>query len=187
MADRKTYAKTVAELQGRLELAVEELRRSFTPVQFADSFHQLEQRMGQFVALEAQLRQKDDVIAMRDDQIEILRQHLTNIQKHVLDVSGLFAQLPRSIEEVEIMMVENDEYRRKLGMDPQSQERVQQKLLELQAKRRAGEQVSASDLNQVAQANKTGAKLDKLQKAAADALATVAQTVGSPDAIVQAK
>lgn len=181
MSDRKTYAKTVAELQGRLELAVEELRRSFTPVQFADSFKNLEERMSQLVALESQLRQKDDVIAMRDDQIELLRQHLTNIQKHVLDVSSLFAQLPRSVEEVEVMMVENDEFRRRLGMDAASQERVQQKLLELRAKRKAGEQISQADIHSI---GKAGDKLGKLQKAASDALASVANSIGADDAKV---
>jgi regulator of replication initiation timing len=139
--DRKQYARTVGELQGRMEMAIEELRRSFTPVQFAESVGQLESRMTSLCALEAQLRQKDDVIAMRDDQIHTLQQHMTKTESQMSQISSVFLHLPKSVEEIELLLVEVDEYRRRLGVDPETQEMVQIRLLELQAKRRAGEPV----------------------------------------------
>ena len=75
-------------------------------------------------------------------------------------------------------MVENDEFRRRLGMDAASQERVQQKLLELRAKRKAGETISPNEIQNIGRA---GDKLGKLQKAAADALASVASNVGATE------
>jgi len=140
-ADRKNYARTVGELQGRMEMAIEELRRSFTPTQFASSVSQLEERMASLCALEAQLRQKDDIIAMRDDQILVLQKHMAKVESQMAQVSSVFLHLPKSVEEVELLMVEVDEYRRRLGIDPETQEMIQIRLLELQAKRRAGEPV----------------------------------------------
>ena len=138
--DRRTYARTVMELQGRMELVIEELRHSFTPAQFSSNISNLEQRVSNLFAVEAQLRQKDDIIAMKDDEIQQLTEHATKTERHIHEVSSVFSRLPRSVEEVEELLVEVDEYRRRLQSDPEVQEMLQIRLLELQAKRRVAEQ-----------------------------------------------
>jgi hypothetical protein len=138
--DRRTYARTVMELQGRMELVVEELRHSFTPAQFSSNISSLEQRVSNLFAVEAQLRQKDDIIAVKDDEIQQLREHAAQTEKHIQEVSAVFSKLPRSVEEIEELLVEVDEYRRRLQNDPEVQEMLQIRLLELQARRRVTEQ-----------------------------------------------
>ena len=141
VSDRKNYARTIAELQGRIEMTIEELRRSFAPGQFADSISQLEARVGGLFSLESQLRQKDDIIALKDDQIHQLQDHVQRTERKINEVSSVFMQLPKSVEEVEMLMVEVDEYRRRLGVDAEMQEMIQIRLLELQAKRKAGDKL----------------------------------------------
>lgn len=133
--DRKMYAKVVDELQGRMEMVVEELRHGFKPVQFAANLSELEGRISNLFALESQLRQKDDIIAMRDDEISLLKEHIVAVEQQVQQVSTVFAKLPRSVEEVEQLLVEVDEYRRRLGEDADVQELIQLRLLELSARR----------------------------------------------------
>lgn len=135
--DRRTYATAVDELQGRLEMVVEELRHGFTPVQFSANISDLEGRISNLFALESQLRQKDDIIAIRDDEIALLKEHVARVESQVEQVSAIFSQLPRSVEEVEQLTVEVDEYRRRLGDDAETQEMVQLRLLELKARRQA--------------------------------------------------
>jgi hypothetical protein len=135
--DRRTYATAVDELQGRLEMVVEELRHGFTPVQFSANISDLEGRISNLFALESQLRQKDDIIAIRDDEIALLKEHVARVEGQVEQVSAIFSQLPRSVEEVEQLTVEVDEYRRRLGDDAETQEMVQLRLLELKARRQA--------------------------------------------------
>lgn len=135
--DRRTYATAVDELQGRLEMVVEELRHGFTPVQFSANISDLEGRISNLFALESQLRQKDDIIAIRDDEIALLKEHVARVEAQVEQVSAIFSQLPRSVEEVEQLIVEVDEYRRRLGDDTETQEMVQLRLLELKARRQA--------------------------------------------------
>ena len=180
--DRKQYARTIGELQGRMELAVEELRRSFTPVQFAETIGNLEQRVSNLFALESQLRQKDDLIASRDDTIQQLKTHVEKVDKHMAQVSSVFMHLPRSVEEVELLMVEVDEYRRRLGMDPETQEMVQIRLLELQAKRKAGEPIpSHLDLGTGHSATgKSSAEMERLRHLT-DAMSSLAASIARED------
>jgi chromosome segregation ATPase len=138
--DRRTYARTVMELQGRMELVVEELRHSFTPAQFSSNISNLEQRVSNLFAVEAQLRQKDDLLAARDDEIQQLRDHQNSMERQISEVSSVFSKLPRSVAEVEELLVEVDEYRRRLQHDPEVQEMLQIRLLELQARRSVAQQ-----------------------------------------------
>lgn len=138
--DRKQYAKVVDELQGRLEMVAEELRHGFKPVQFTANLAELEGRISNLFALESQLRQKDDIIAMRDDEIAMLKEHLATMDKRIQQVSTIFTKLPRSVEEVEQLLVEVDEYRRRLGNDTETQEIIQLRLLELRARKQTDAQ-----------------------------------------------
>jgi hypothetical protein len=141
IGDRKGYAKIMGELQGRMEMMVEELRQSFTPVQFSANIQDLEMRVSNLFSLESQLRQKDDIIAIKDDEIQTLKEHAAAVDQQIQEVSAVFSHLPVSVEEVERLLVEVDEYRRRLAHDPETQELIQIRLLDLNVKRKAGGKV----------------------------------------------
>ena len=145
--ERRMYAQTIAEVQGRMELIIEELRHAFTPSEFAASMGKLEDRMANLIAVEQQLRHKDDIIAMRDDDIRLLRESAAQLEAHVGTISSVFLQLPQSVDEVEALLVELDEYRRRLGVDTNVQAAVRQRLLDLHAKKKANEEISGVDMD----------------------------------------
>jgi hypothetical protein len=177
--DRKNFGRAMGELQGRMEMMVEELRRSFTPVQFAENIDNLENRVAALYSLEGQLKQKDDIIAFKDDEILRLKEHLERINEQVTKVSSVFLHLPKSVEEVELLMVEVDEYRRRLGLDPETQEMIQIRLLELQAKRKAGAK-AMDDLIPKSKDGKSAVELQRLKELAAT-LQSVASAAAHED------
>ena len=138
LQDRKDYADTLGEVQGRMELIIEELRNAFTPHEFATSVGKLEERMGSLLHVEQQLKHKDDIIGMKDDELSLVRENASALEHHVRQVSSVFLQLPHSVAEVEAMLIEVDEYRRRLGMDSDVQSSIRHRVLALQAKRKTG-------------------------------------------------
>lgn len=146
LKDRREYADTLGEVQGRMELIIEELRNAFTPQEFAASVGKLEERMGSLLHVEQQLKHKDDVIGMKDDELSVVRENAAALERHVRAVSSVFLQLPHSVGEVEALLVEVDEYRRRVGMDPETQAAIRHRLLALQAKRKTGAPIEADEV-----------------------------------------
>ena len=98
------------------------------------------QRIAGLTALEAQLKQKDDLIAVRDDEVQKLRLRLAMFERNVNTISAVFLQFPHSMEEMEMMIIENEEFRKMAGQNAELEERVKLRQLELQARRQQQQQ-----------------------------------------------
>eukprot|EP01065_Artemidia_motanka_P034340 TRINITY_DN4167_c0_g2_i1.p1 TRINITY_DN4167_c0_g2~~TRINITY_DN4167_c0_g2_i1.p1 ORF type:complete len:1073 (+),score=314.90 TRINITY_DN4167_c0_g2_i1:53-3271(+) len=135
--ERKEFSGLLGEVQGRMEMAVEELKTSQSTAELAAEVANLEQRVAGLAALEAQLKQKDDVIALRDDEIQRLKLRLAMFEQSVNNVSSCFLQFPHTIEEMETILIENEEFRRVAcaGENTELQERIKLRRLDVEAQR----------------------------------------------------
>ena len=98
------------------------------------------QRIAGLTALEAQLKQKDDLIAVRDDEIQKLKLRLAMFERNVNNISAVFLQFPHSMEEMEMMIIENEEFRKMAGQNAELEERVRLRQLEIQARKQQQQQ-----------------------------------------------
>eukprot|EP00756_Hemistasia_phaeocysticola_P021038 Hpha_TRINITY_DN15753_c4_g15::TRINITY_DN15753_c4_g15_i1::g.39311::m.39311 len=135
LEERREFSGLLGEVQGRMEMAVEELKSSQSTAELACELANLECRVGGLATLESQLTQKDDVIALRDDEIQRLKLRLAMFEKSINDVSNVFLEFPQSIEEMEAMLVENEEFRKVASGDAELQERARLRRAELERQR----------------------------------------------------
>jgi len=133
--ERKLFTSVLAEVQGRMELSVEELRRGQRTEDLALAVNKMEHRVSGLTALEAQLLQKDDLIAMKDDEIQRMSMQLVAFEKNVNQISAVFLRFPRSVHDMEKLIVEHEEFGKAIGENSELQEAITIRLLQIQAKR----------------------------------------------------
>eukprot|EP00759_Apiculatamorpha_spiralis_P024151 PhF_6_TR27833/c0_g1_i1/m.40611 len=133
--ERRLFASLLAEVQGRMELSVEELRRAQRTEDLALAMEKMEHRISGLTALESQLSQKDDIIALKDDEIQRLAMHLAVFEKNVNQISAVFLRFPHNIDDMERLLIEHEEYKRCIGDNPEINEAIAIRVLETQAKR----------------------------------------------------
>ena len=121
-------------------MAIEELKSAQSTTELASELSNLEQRIGGLTALEGQLKQKDDLIAVREDEVQKLKLKLAMFERNVNNISAVFLQFPQCLDEMEVMIIENEEYRKMAGHNAELEERVKLRQLELQARKQQQQQ-----------------------------------------------
>ncbi|KEG14817.1 hypothetical protein DQ04_00291030 [Trypanosoma grayi] len=96
---------------------------------------EIENRLEHLKVSEQLLRQKDDLIAVRDDELRVLRSRLGAVEETVSRVSSLFYHVPYTVEDVEAQLLELNEYRQRYGRSEKIDEAVAMQLLELASAR----------------------------------------------------
>ncbi|RNF00109.1 hypothetical protein TraAM80_07792 [Trypanosoma rangeli] len=79
--------------------------------------------------------EREDQIAARDDEILVLKNCVQSLESRMRHVSSLFQHIPYSVEGVESLLLELNEYRRRYGRSEEIEELVALRLLELEAPR----------------------------------------------------
>jgi len=143
LEERKHFSSLLSEVQGRMEMAVEELKRAQSTQELASEVQSLEHRIAGLTALEGQLKQKDDLIAVRDDEVQRLKLKLAMFERNVNNISAVFLQFPHSLEDMETLIIEVEEYRKMAGRSAELDERVRLRQLELRARRKQRQQQGA--------------------------------------------
>eukprot|EP01062_Namystynia_karyoxenos_P016395 TRINITY_DN15984_c0_g1_i1.p1 TRINITY_DN15984_c0_g1~~TRINITY_DN15984_c0_g1_i1.p1 ORF type:complete len:1060 (+),score=455.52 TRINITY_DN15984_c0_g1_i1:81-3260(+) len=143
LRERQEFSGLLGEVQGRMEMAVEELKNGQSTAELAAEVCNLEQRVAGLAALESQLKQKDDCIALRDDELQQLRLKLAMFERNVNNISAVFLQFPHSIEEMELMIVENEEFRNAMSGSQEVEERIKLRRLDMEARRAQHQRESA--------------------------------------------
>ncbi|KAJ9457047.1 hypothetical protein DIPPA_31334 [Diplonema papillatum] len=133
--ERRQFTQVLGEVQGRMEMAIEDLKRAQSTTELASEMANLEARIAGLTTLESQLKQKDDLIAVRDDEIQKLKLRLAMFERNVNNISAVFLQFPHSLEEMELMVIENEEFRKMAGENAEIEERVRLRQLEMQARK----------------------------------------------------
>eukprot|EP01065_Artemidia_motanka_P034339 TRINITY_DN4167_c0_g1_i1.p2 TRINITY_DN4167_c0_g1~~TRINITY_DN4167_c0_g1_i1.p2 ORF type:complete len:560 (+),score=277.43 TRINITY_DN4167_c0_g1_i1:2092-3771(+) len=136
LEERRHFSALLSEVQGRMEMAVEELKRAQSTQELAAEVQNLEQRIAGLTALEGQLKQKDDLIAVKDDEAQRLKLKLAMFERNVNNISAVFLQFPHSLEDLETLIIEVEEYRKMAGRSVEFDERVKLRQLELRSRRK---------------------------------------------------
>eukprot|EP01062_Namystynia_karyoxenos_P036718 TRINITY_DN26754_c0_g1_i2.p1 TRINITY_DN26754_c0_g1~~TRINITY_DN26754_c0_g1_i2.p1 ORF type:complete len:1151 (+),score=446.78 TRINITY_DN26754_c0_g1_i2:71-3523(+) len=135
LAERRGFSSLLAEVRARMMAAVEDMRNERTR-ELADGIRGLDKTISGMSAVDAQLRQKDDLLAAKDDLIQQLRGKLGAYEQHLSNISCVFMQFPDSLADLETLVLESDEYRQMVGRPPEFQERVRLRRLQIEADRR---------------------------------------------------
>ncbi|RNF26967.1 uncharacterized protein Tco025E_00772 [Trypanosoma conorhini] len=95
----------------------------------------IDTRLGHLSSSALACMERDDQLAVRDDEIRVLRNRVQSLEDSALRVSSLFKHIPYSVEGVESLLLELNEYRQRYGRSEEIEELVALRLLELAAAR----------------------------------------------------
>ncbi|EAN93706.1 hypothetical protein TcCL_NonESM03787 [Trypanosoma cruzi] len=90
-------------------------------------------RLGHLSSSTRKWMERDDQVAARDDEIRVLKNRVQSLESSILRVSSLFQHIPYTIEDVESLLLEVNEYRQRYGRNEEIEELVALRLLELAA------------------------------------------------------
>ena len=139
--EQKKYGTTISNLHCRIEQCVEDIRVSLDPLKFSSQFNTLDDRLKELYKLESDFQIKDDIIASKDDEITRLKQYCENINTQIKNVSELFTNFPQSVEDLEKIIIELEEYR-KYCTDIEIKRNIKTKQLEYITKCHLGNKIS---------------------------------------------
>ncbi|KAJ9463465.1 hypothetical protein DIPPA_07512 [Diplonema papillatum] len=112
--ERKAFSYILGEVQSRLETAVDDLHSVQSTDTFAARVGELSQMVSNLECLESQLKQKDDILVVKEDEIQKLKAALKALDEAVDQISAVFLQMPRSVEEMEKLVLQRDGFLEKL-------------------------------------------------------------------------
>ena len=136
----------VEDVQRSLLGAVSQIQESQTTQTLSQQMGLINEQLQRLESLELQLRQKEDLLAVAEDEVARLEGSNAELQRSLGAVSGLFIQLPRSIEALERLVIERDEYKGEVHRCGEQRElpdvvevdgRVELRCLEVETARRA--------------------------------------------------
>ena len=139
MSERKHFGNILGEVQSRLGGAVDDLKIMSTTREVADRVKELNNKVGGLEILESQLRQKDDLLAMKDDEVLKLQNSIKSLEQNVDSISSVFLKLPKSLEEMEQIIIERDTFKEAMVPEAaaEAHEDIAIKLIELESKRKS--------------------------------------------------
>ena len=111
LSERRSFGMILGEVQHRLQDAVGELHAVQDTKGVAARMQELKESVSSLEALESQVKFKDDTIAAKDDEIQKLKEAMTLLEASINSISTFFLRMPRSVEEMERIIVERDAFR----------------------------------------------------------------------------
>jgi hypothetical protein len=108
---REVQGGMLAGVEERLLAAVGDVASSQTTSVLSQKMLGINEQLRQLETLELQLRQKEDLLAVAEDDAAMMRQQHDALQESLAAVSTMFLQLPRTVASLERLVIERDEYR----------------------------------------------------------------------------
>ncbi|ORC86225.1 uncharacterized protein TM35_000291070 [Trypanosoma theileri] len=95
----------------------------------------IDHRLSHLKTCEKLLMEKDDHLAIKDDEIRLLSRRVKELEGDISRVSSLFSRVPHSVRDIEALLLEVNEYRLRYGKSEEIDEMVAIQQLELAAGR----------------------------------------------------
>jgi len=144
---RQTQRAMVEDVERRMLDAVRAIQQSQTTTALSDQMTGISGQLQRLEGLELQLRQKEDLLALSEDELSQLRQTHAELLDALSAVSSLFMELPKSVASLERLVIEHAEYRAELHAKADAREppdvvgvnsRIELRCIEAEAARKAG-------------------------------------------------
>ena len=107
---RGLQKQSAMELQRRMSMALAEMQELHSSGPLSDRLARLHDQIDSLEGVEAQLRLKDDQLAMVQDECDKLRASHDELHAALNSVSSLFASMPASVGDMEKLLLEYDVY-----------------------------------------------------------------------------
>jgi hypothetical protein len=142
---RQVQRAMVEDVERRVMDAVTAIHTSQTTSALADQMSGINSQLQRLEGLELQLRQKEDMLAMAEDELSQLRHTHGELLQSLHAVSSLFMELPQSTASLERLVIEHGEYKLELHRCADAREppdvvsvsgRIELRCLEAEAARR---------------------------------------------------
>eukprot|EP01063_Lacrimia_lanifica_P019826 TRINITY_DN27241_c0_g1_i1.p1 TRINITY_DN27241_c0_g1~~TRINITY_DN27241_c0_g1_i1.p1 ORF type:complete len:770 (+),score=300.21 TRINITY_DN27241_c0_g1_i1:64-2373(+) len=111
LQERSQFGTVLGEVETRLRDAVCDLHGVQSTQHVADRMRELSDSVTALEGLEGQLKIKDDTLAAREDEILKLKDAMHILEDSVNQISSMFLQMPKTVEEMEKIIIERDTYR----------------------------------------------------------------------------
>ena len=104
----------VDDVEQRLLSAVTELHKIQSTSTMTTQLEELNKKLKSLEGVELQLRQKDDLLTIAQDEVHRLRHSRDELHNALSSISSLFTVLPSSIPELEKLVVELEEHKKEV-------------------------------------------------------------------------
>ena len=102
------------DVQKRISSAVGDLQQSQLTVVVTERMSDISRKIEHLESLELQLRQKEDSLAIAQDELQQHKESEEALRETLLAISSLFAQMPKSVESYEKLVVELEAYKKEV-------------------------------------------------------------------------
>ncbi|KAH9597803.1 hypothetical protein LSM04_000697 [Trypanosoma melophagium] len=111
------------------------LKDNSPAVVLGNALENIDNRLSHLKTCEKLLMERDDHLAIKDDEVRVLSRRVQELEGNISCVSSLFSHVPHSVRAIEALLLELSEYRLRYGKSKEIDEMVAIQKLEMAAGR----------------------------------------------------